>query len=69
MDAGRARAAGIIAGVSERNLELTRRAYEAFLKGDLDAVVEFSAPDVVVEQPRDMPDARTYQAMRASARR
>src|SRR5947209_6607676 len=33
-------------GVTESNAEIARRGYEAVLRGDLEAVAEFLAPDV-----------------------
>lgn len=47
--------------MSETNLELVQRAYEAWNRGDLDAAFGFLDPEIEVSAPRDLPEAGTYR--------
>ena len=42
--------------MSQENVEIVRRAYEAWNAGDMDAVREFYDPDVVVRPNKDWPE-------------
>jgi ketosteroid isomerase-like protein len=48
----------MLAQVSEENVEIVRRGYEAYLRGDLGALQEDMDPDVVVY--RKDPDGATF---------
>jgi ketosteroid isomerase-like protein len=48
----------MLAQVSEKNVEIVRRGYEAYLRGDLAAIQEDMDPDVVVY--RKDPDGATF---------
>jgi uncharacterized protein len=43
------------------NLDLVRRAYEAWNRGDLDAAFEFLDPDAEVSVPPEFPEAGTFR--------
>jgi ketosteroid isomerase-like protein len=45
------------------DLEVIERGYEHFNRGDLDWVIGHLAPEVVWEDARQMPDARTYRGL------
>jgi uncharacterized protein len=47
--------------MSQENLEIVRRAYDAWNKGDLETAFEFLDPDVEVSVPPDFPEAGTYR--------
>ena len=47
--------------MSEENLELVRRVFDAFGRGDSSAVLTYLSPEVVVRQTPPIPDARTYR--------
>ena len=38
--------------MSQQNLEIVRRAFEAFNRGDLDAAIEIADPDIVLRPPQ-----------------
>jgi ketosteroid isomerase-like protein len=46
--------------MSEENVEVVRRAMEAFGRGDRAALLDEISPEVVVQQTAPIPDARTY---------
>ena len=47
--------------MSQENLDVVRRAYEAWNRGDLEAAFEFLDRDVEVSVPPDFPEAGTYR--------
>jgi ketosteroid isomerase-like protein len=53
--------------VSLENVELTRSAFEAFERGDVEWMQRRCAPDVVIVQPPEIPDAKTYRGAEAIA--
>ena len=48
--------------------DLVRRSYEAFARGDLDAVVADMADDIVWEQAQGLPHGGTYHGLEAVRR-
>jgi ketosteroid isomerase-like protein len=50
------------------DLEVVQKGYEHYNEGDLDWVIAHLAPDVVWEDARQMPDARTYRGLDAVRR-
>ena len=44
-------------------LERARATVEAYRSGDLDWVLEQSDPEIVITQPREFPDRRTYRGL------
>ena len=52
--------------MSQENVDLTRRAFDAVARGDLTFVQELMAPDVVIVQPPEVPDAKTYEGRDAA---
>jgi ketosteroid isomerase-like protein len=52
--------------MSQENLELARRGYEAFARGDLDAVFDdFMHPEIEAHDPPEVPDATIYRGRKA----
>jgi ketosteroid isomerase-like protein len=47
--------------MSEHDVELVRAGFEAIARGDLSLIEEMSQPDVVMIQPPEVPDAKTYE--------
>jgi ketosteroid isomerase-like protein len=47
--------------VSQANLDLVQRAYEAWNRGDLEETFDLLNPDVEVSTPRGFPEAGTYR--------
>jgi uncharacterized protein len=47
--------------VSQENVEVVRRALEAFEQGGLDATLRFYDPEVTWEEARDEPEAETHR--------
>ncbi len=47
--------------MSRENVEVVRAAYDAYLRGDANRLLDLLSPDVVVEQPPNQADARTYR--------
>jgi uncharacterized protein len=47
--------------VSQDNIELARRGYEAFNRGDIEGFLEFIHPDVELDEGQDLPDRGIYQ--------
>jgi uncharacterized protein len=43
--------------MSQENVELVRAGFEAFERGDIEAVVQLCDPDIVVIEPSELPDA------------
>jgi ketosteroid isomerase-like protein len=54
--------------MSQENVELARRGYEAFGRGDLDAVFELFDPEIEAHDPPEMPDAATHRGHEAVRR-
>ena len=54
--------------MSEENVEIVRRAYEAWNRGDLEAALEFLDPGVELSLPPDFPEAGTHRG-RSEVRR
>ena len=54
--------------MSQQNVEIVRRAYEAWNRGDLESAFDLVHPEVEVSLPRDFPEAGTYRG-RAEVRR
>src|SRR5260370_34246850 len=46
--------------MSQENVDVVRRAYEAWNRGDLGAAYEFLDPDVEVSAPANFPEAGTF---------
>jgi ketosteroid isomerase-like protein len=53
--------------MSQENVELVRLGYEAFREGNWELVQENSHPDLVIVQPPEVPDAKTYRGPHAFA--
>ncbi|HEY4824572.1 MAG TPA: nuclear transport factor 2 family protein [Solirubrobacteraceae bacterium] len=53
--------------MSLENVELTRSAFEAFERGDIDWMQSRCTSDVVIVQPPEIPDAKTYEGSGAIA--
>lgn len=49
-------------------MELTRRAFEAVGRGDFEFAQDLMTPDVVIVQPPEVPDAKTYEGRDAVRR-
>jgi uncharacterized protein len=54
--------------MSEENVELARETYEAFNRGDLEAVLRRCVPEVEVHDPPDMPDSAIHRGHEAVMR-
>ena len=54
--------------MSQENVEVVRRAYEAFARHDLDAILEMADPEIEAHDPPEVPDATVYYG-RAAVRR
>jgi uncharacterized protein len=52
----------------QENIDVARRGYEAFARGDLDAALELMAPDIEAHDPPEMPDAAIYRGHEAVRR-
>jgi ketosteroid isomerase-like protein len=46
-------------------VEVVRFGFEAVARGDLATVAEYLAPDVVIVQPPEIPDSKTYEGRTA----
>jgi ketosteroid isomerase-like protein len=55
--------------MSEENLELVRRALEAWARGDLEAAAEVLDKDVEWRMPSNIPEAGTYRGRDEVVRR
>ncbi len=47
--------------MSRENVEVVSAAYDAYLRGDINGLLELASPDVVVEQPPEQADVRSYR--------
>jgi ketosteroid isomerase-like protein len=47
--------------MSEQNVEIVRKAYAAWERGDIQAIVDLCDPEVVIVQPPEVPDSKSYQ--------
>jgi ketosteroid isomerase-like protein len=47
--------------MSQENVEIVRAAFSAFDRGDIDAVLQLCAEDIVITQPPELPDASAEQ--------
>ena len=47
--------------MSQENVEIARRGYEAFARRDLDAVFELFDPEIEAHDPPEMPDAAIHR--------
>ena len=54
--------------MSQENVEIVRAGYDLLLQGDLDAFEDWITPDVVIVQPPEVPDAKTYEGPAAVAK-
>jgi hypothetical protein len=54
--------------MSQVNVDLARRGYEAFARGDLDAVFDLFDPDIEAHDPPEMPDAAIHRGHEAVRR-
>jgi ketosteroid isomerase-like protein len=54
--------------MSQETIDLTRRAFEAIARGDFTFVQELMAPEIVIVQPPEVPDAKTYRGRDAVIR-
>jgi ketosteroid isomerase-like protein len=54
--------------MSQENVELVRAGFDLPLEGDLDAFEDWVTSDVVVVQPPEVPDAKTYEGSAAVAK-
>lgn len=52
----------------QENIELARRGYEAFARGDLDAALELMDPEIEAHDPPEMPDAAIHRGHAAVRR-
>lgn len=50
--------------MSRQNLQAVQAAFYAYHRGDMERVVEFADPDLVVTQTAEMPDAETFHGRR-----
>jgi uncharacterized protein len=48
--------------MSQENVEIVRRAYEAWNRGDLDEAAEHLSPDIEWQMPSNLPDAETWRS-------
>ena len=51
--------------MSAENVELARRAFDLWLRGDFHAIQDLCAPDVVIVQPPEIPDSKSYEGPEA----
>jgi ketosteroid isomerase-like protein len=54
--------------MSQENLDLFLKGYEAFARRDLDAVFELMHPDIEAHDPPEVPDATVYRGHEAVRR-
>jgi ketosteroid isomerase-like protein len=45
----------------DRNVEITKGAFEAFGRGDLDRILELADPEVEIYMPSSLPNSGTYR--------
>src|SRR4051794_38959851 len=55
--------------MSQENVDLARRSFEAIQRGDFTVAQEMLAPDAVIVQPPEVPDAKTYFSRASQSRR
>ena len=61
------RAADTGRAMSQENVELVRLGFEAYQQGNWELVQENSHPDLLIVQPPEVPDAKTYRGPHAFA--
>jgi ketosteroid isomerase-like protein len=49
--------------MSEENVELVRLGWDAFGRGDVESMQRTCQPDVVIVQPRELPDSKSYEGL------
>jgi len=54
--------------MSQENVELVRLGFELLERGDLAFFEEWTTPDLVIVQPPEVPDAKTYEGRTAVAK-
>ena len=54
--------AAILRTMSRENVEVVRRAYEAWNRRDFDEAVELLAPDIELQMPPNLPDVETWRS-------
>ena len=47
--------------MSEENIDIIRSAFAAYDRGDIDGLLSFCAPDIVITQPADLPGVSPKQ--------
>jgi ketosteroid isomerase-like protein len=53
--------------MSQEWVDAIRTGFEAFVRGDVESLSSMATPDVVLVQPREVPDAKTYEGPEAFA--
>jgi uncharacterized protein len=48
--------------VSQENVDVVRRAYQAWNRGDIDSAAELLSPDIEWHMPSNLPDPETWQS-------
>jgi uncharacterized protein len=54
--------------VSAEQVEIARKGYEAFVRGDFDAALELMDPEIEAHDPPEMPDAAIHRGREAVRR-
>jgi ketosteroid isomerase-like protein len=54
--------------MSQENVELARRGYEAFARGDLDAALDMMDPDIEAHNPPEVPEVAVHRGREAVRR-
>jgi uncharacterized protein len=54
--------------MSQENVDLARKGYEAFVRRDFDAVLDLFDPDIEAEDPPEVPDAAIHRGREAVRR-
>jgi ketosteroid isomerase-like protein len=49
--------------MSRENVELVRLGWDAFGRGDVESMQRTCQPDVVIVQPRELPDSKSYEGL------
>jgi ketosteroid isomerase-like protein len=47
--------------MSQENVEIVRRGFESFARGDLDSFLAFTDPEIEITEPSEVPGQRTYR--------
>jgi ketosteroid isomerase-like protein len=47
--------------MSQENVELVREGFAAWERGDIEAIIEFSDPEIEIIQPSEVPDSKSYR--------